>query len=151
MGTWQDNASRVMTLFEGSAVDVEDRTWQIMNHVLDEGHDDRYISHDFFNVQQTAGGLPDGVTFDDFLASVAGHVRPELEGSSFADDLSDDDVKTAALTFDDNIRRHISFLNGVVHQGAPGDVHVQLWNLILQSRSDDASIYACYRDFLVDA
>jgi hypothetical protein len=30
-------------------------------------------------------------------------------------------------------------------------VHVQLWNLILSSRGDDKSIYAVYRDFLVDA
>lgn len=65
--------------------------------------------------------------------------------------LSDDDFKLAALTFDDNIRRHISFLNGVVHQAAAGQVHTQLWNLILDSRSDDTSVYAVYRDFLVDA
>jgi hypothetical protein len=147
--TWQDQANRALTMFEGSSDDNEDRSWQIFNHVLDESNRDDYISHDFFNVQQTAGGLPDGVTFDDFVDMVAGHVRAELD--SFEDGLSDDDFKLAALTFDDVIRRHISFLNGVVHQAAAGQVHMQLWNLILNSRSDDTSIYAVYRDFLVDA
>jgi hypothetical protein len=35
------------------------------------------------------------------------------------------------MSFDTNIRHHITFLNGVVHQIAPGDVHLALWNLIL--------------------
>jgi hypothetical protein len=147
--SWQDQANRALTMFEGSSDDNEDRSWQIFNHVLDESNRDDYISHDFFNVQQTAGGLPDGVTFDDFVNMVVGHVRAELDG--FEDGLSDDDFKLAAFTFDDVIRRHISFLNGVVHQAASGQVHVQLWNLILSSRNDDRSIYAVYRDFLVDA
>jgi hypothetical protein len=38
-----------------------------------------------------------------------------------------------------------------VHQIAAGQVHLALWQLILDSRSDDRSIYACYRDFLVDS
>ena len=147
--TWQDQANRALTMFEGSSDPNEDRSWQIFNHVLDESNRDDYISHDFFNVQQTAGGLPDGTTFDDFVALVAGHVRAELD--TFDDGLSDDDFTLAALTFDDSIRRHISFLNGVVHQAAAGDVHKQLWELILSSRGDDTSIYAVYRDFLVDA
>ena len=147
--SWQDQANRALTMFEGSSDDNEDRSRQIFNHVLDESNRDDYISHDFFNVQQTAGGLPDGVTFDDFVQMVAGHVRAELD--AFEDDLSDDDFKLAALTFDDVIRQHITFLNGVVHQAAAGQVHVQVWNLILNSRSDDTSIYAVYRDFLVDA
>ena len=82
---------------------------------------------------------------------VSGHVRDELEGSGFGDDLSDDDFQVAMLTFDDSIRRHIRFLNGVVHQGAPGEVHRSLWDLILSARNDDSSIYSCYRQFLVDA
>lgn len=146
---WQDQANRALTMFEGSTDDHEDHSWQIFNHVLDESNRDDYISHDFFNVRQTAGGLPEGVTFDDFVSMVAGHVRAELD--TFEDNLSDDDFKLAALTFDDTIRRHIAFLNGVVHQAAAGEVHVALWNLILSSRSDDTSIYAVYRDFLVDA
>jgi hypothetical protein len=147
--TWQDQANRALTMFEGSSDDNEDRSWQIFNHVLDETNRDDYISHDFFNVQQTAGGLPDGVTFDDFVNLVAGHVRAEAD--TFDEDLGDDDFRTAALSFDAVIRRHIDFLNGVVHQAGAGVVHVALWNLILSERADDTSIYACYRDYLVDA
>jgi hypothetical protein len=54
-------------------------------------------------------GLPDGVTFEDFVNMVAGHVGAEL--GTFEDDLNDDDFKLAALTFNDCIRRHINFLD----------------------------------------
>jgi hypothetical protein len=145
MATWQDRAQRGLTLFEGAANDEGDRTWQIFNHILDESHLDEYISSDFFNVQQTAGGLPASVSFELFLAEVLGNVRRALEGSSFDEELSDDDFRTAALTFDDVIRLHIRFLNGVVHQAAPGVVHRRLWNLILSSRNDSNSIYSCYK------
>ncbi len=151
MATWQDRAQRGLSLFEGTGSEEGDRTWQICNHVLDESNLDDYISRDFFNVQQTAGGLPEGVSFEQFLSMICGHVRSELEGSSFDEALGDDDFQAAILTFDDNIRRHIRFLNGVVHQGAPGDVHRNLWDLILSAREDNSSIYSCYRDFLVDA
>lgn len=73
------------------------------------------------------------------------HGRAEL--GTFEDDLNDDDFKLAALTFNDSIRRHINFLDGVVHQAAPGEVLLRLWNLILDSRSDDTSIYALYCSF----
>ncbi|HZO90834.1 MAG TPA: hypothetical protein VFB38_21080 [Chthonomonadaceae bacterium] len=151
MASWQDRAQRGLTLFEGSGSDEGDRTFQILNHVLDESNRDDYISKDFFNVQQTAGGLPETLSFEQFLAMISGHIRSELEGSSFDEGLSDDDFRTAALAFDDNIRRHIRFLNGVVHQAAPGEVHRRLWDLILSARNDSSSIYTCYRDFLVDA
>ena len=147
--SWQDQANRALTIFQGSTDDQEAHSWQVFNHVLDDSNRDDYISHDFFNVEQTAGGLPDGVTFDDFVNLVAGHVRDELD--TFENDLSDDDFKLAALTFDDNIRHHITFLNGVVQKAGAGQVHMALWNLILNSRNDDTSIYAVYRDFLVDA
>ena len=85
------------------------------------------------------------------LAAVTGHVRTELNSSSFAEDLDDNDFRTAALTFDDSIRKHIRFLNGIVHQSPPGRVHRDLWELILRARNDPKSIYSCYRDYLVDA
>jgi hypothetical protein len=151
MTTWQDRAQRGLTLLEGSGSGEGDRTWQIFNHILEESNRDDYISRDFFNVQQTAGGLPEGVSFEQFLSMISGHVRSELEGSSFDEGLGDDDFRTAALTFDDNIRRHIRFLNGVVHQGAPGEVHRSLWDMILSARSDESSVYYCYKEFLVDA
>ncbi len=151
MATWQARAQRGLTLFEGSGSDEGDRTWQIFNHILDESNRDDYISRDFFNVQQTAGGLPEGVSFEQFVSMISGHVRSELEGSSFDESLGDDDFRVAALAFDDNIRRHIRFLNGVVHQAAPGEVHRSLWDLILGARNESNSIYSCYREYLVDA
>lgn len=151
MSTWQDRAQRGLTLFEGAGSEEGDRTWQILNHILDENNLDEYISRDFFNVQQTAGGLPATMSFEQFVAMISGHVRAELEGSSFDDDLGDDDFRTAALTFDDNIRRHIRFLNGVVHQAAPGEVHLGLWEGILRARGESNSVYSCYRELLVDA
>ena len=151
MANWIDRAERGLTLFEGTDSDEGDRTWQILNHILDEGNRDDYISADFFNVQQTAGGLPPDLSFEKFVSAIAGHVRNQLEGSSFDNDVGDDEFKSALLTFDDVIRRHIRFLNGVVHQAAVGDVHRGLWDLILEARSDNRSIYSCYRNFLVDA
>lgn len=151
MATWQDRANRGLVLFEASASEEGDRTFQIFNHVLDENNFDDFISKDFFNVQQTAGGLPPGVSFDAFLAAVAARVRVQLESGSFDEGLGDDDFKTAALSFDDVIRQHIRFLNGVVHQGAPGQVHVNLWNFILAARDEPRSLYTIYKDFLVDA
>ena len=151
MSVWQDRASRGLTMFEGSSDDAGDRTWQIFNHVLDEANSDDYISKDFYNVQQTAGGLPPSMSFEQFLVAIAGHVRTSLSSSSFDEELGDDDFRIACLAFDDVIRRHITFLNGIVHQAAPGEVHLKLWSFILQSRSNDRSIYSIYRDYLVDA
>lgn len=156
MSDWHDVANRGLSLLSDNSSDEARRTVRILNHVLDESNSDMYISKDFFNVQQTAGGLPPGVTMDQFVELIAGHVRgtgdndPGLGGSGFDESLPDDDVRGALLTFDDTIRRHIRFLNGVVHQAAPGDVHVALFNLILAALDDPNSIYGdCYRDFIV--
>lgn len=151
MATWQDRANRALVLFEASNNDEGDRSFQIFNHILDENNFDDFISKDFFNVQQTAGGLPSGMSFDTFLAAIAGRVRTQLESSSFDENLGDEDFRTAALSFDDVIRQHIRFLNGVVHQGAPGIVHVNLWNFILAARSEPRSVYTIYKEFLADA
>jgi hypothetical protein len=146
---WRERANRALAILEGSGDDAGDRSWQIFNHILDDNNRDDYVSRDFYNVQQVAGGLPEGVSFDDFLGMVAGHIRAELEGEGFAD-LDDVGFRAAVLTFDETIRRHIRFLNGVVHQGAPGEAHVQLWEWILAQRGDDQSVYSCYRNYLVD-
>jgi hypothetical protein len=151
MADWKDAAHRGLTLLSTDASDASGRTQSLLTHVLDEGNRDDYISKDFFNVQQTAGGLPPDVTMQQFVDAVSGHVRDELTMSNFAADMPDDDFKTAMMTFDDSITRHIRFLNGVVHQIAPGDVHRALWQRILDARGDDHSVYACYRDYLVDA
>ncbi|HJU09602.1 MAG TPA: hypothetical protein VJ728_01935 [Candidatus Binataceae bacterium] len=151
MADWQESAKRALSLLQGDSSDEGARTTRIINHVLDENHSDGYISKDFYNVQQTAGGLPDGVTMDQFIAAITGHIREDLGKSNFDPEMSDDDFRTALMSFDANIRRHIVFLNGVVHQIAPGEVHLALWKLILDSRSDPNSIYSCYTDYLVDA
>lgn len=151
MSDWHDSANRALTLLDGDSSAEAGRTRCMINHVLDESLDDSYISKDFYNVQQTAGGLPPTVTMDQFLGMITGHVREGLGMSNFDPGMSDDDFRTALMSFDSNIRQHITFLNGTVHQAAPGDVHVALWNRILASRSDSNSIYTCYADYLVDA
>ncbi len=156
MSDWHDVARRGLSLLDGDSSDEATRTVCILNHILDESKSDWYLSRDFFNVQQTAGGLPSTVTMDQFLSGITGHVRgvgdsdPGLGGSSFDQSLPDDDVRSALLTFDNVIRQHVGFLNGVVHQIAPGDVHVALWNLILSAHDDPSSIYGdCYKDYIV--
>ena len=152
MADWHDAANRVLTLLQSDSSDARGtRTTCIINHVLDENNLDSYISKDFFNVQQTAGGLPDTVTMQQFIDAITGHVRDDLGMSNFDPGMSDDDFRTALMSIESNIVHHIEFLNGVVHQIAAGQVHLALWQLILDSRSDDRSIYACYRDFLVDS
>jgi hypothetical protein len=64
MADWHDTAKRALSILDGDTSDAGVRTVNIVNHVLDENNCDDYISKDFFNVQQTAGGLPDTVTMD---------------------------------------------------------------------------------------
>jgi len=149
--SWQDRAQRGLRVLADSDGDIATRTTTILNHILDESNSDLYISHDFFNIEQVTAGLPEGLTFDEFVAVVAGHVRNDLGGSNFGADVSDGEFRAAVLNFDDVIRRHIRFLNGVVHQAGVGQAHLALWDLILTARNDEASIYACYRDYLVGA
>lgn len=78
MVDWHQTASRALTLLDGDTSDAGVRTRNIVNHVLDKSHRDDFISKDFFNVQQTAGGLPPGVTMSDFLTMITGHVRNSL-------------------------------------------------------------------------
>ena len=146
MADWHDTANRALALLDDS--DAAVRTKCMMTHILDEGHDDSFIS-DFFNVQQTAGGLPPNITTEQFIAMVSAHLREILGRDSF-DGLSDSDFTDSILGSDGSIRQIIGFLNGVVHQAAPGEAHLALWKFILDSRSDPNSIYHCYADFLVD-
>jgi hypothetical protein len=148
---WRDVAKRAIDFLQSDTSDAATRTKCMLNHILDDSHGDGYISKDFYNVKQTAGGLPPGMTMVQFLAAIMGRLRNGLTSSSFDPSLSDDDFRTALMSFDSNIRQHITFLNGTVHQAAPGKVHVALWNLILASRDDSNSLYKCYKDYLVDA
>jgi hypothetical protein len=150
--TWLTRAQRCVSL-----LDPNDGKQQIticlLNKILDSNVSDLYISKDFYNVQQTAGGLPPTMTFNDFVNRVAGHIREELMYDLYSPDRSDDDVRQSLLgigKWDSNIQYHFRFLNGIVHQIAPGEVHVALYNFILDAVGDDNSIYSCYRDILVD-
>jgi hypothetical protein len=158
MSDWHDVANRGVALLSGDSSQEAVRTVSILQHILNESNSDGYISCDFYTVQQTAGGLDpaSGLTIDDFIQKMMGHVRQGdaigglgLTGSSFDSTVSDDDLKTALLTFDATIRQHITFLNGVVHQIAPGEVHLALWNWILAAREDPTTLYGdCYHDYL---
>lgn len=151
---WRPRAKRGLSLLQSDTSDEATRTTCMLNHILDDSHGDSYIG-DYYNVQQTAGGLPPNVTLDQFIAGVSTHIRQSLAvtgaTASFGEQVSDSDFKAAVLGFDVNIRKIITFLNGVVHQIAPGDVHVALWKFILDSRKDPNSLYKCYKDYLVDA
>jgi hypothetical protein len=148
---WRARAKRALTVLQNDSSGEATRTKCMFNHILEESHSDSYVSKDFYNVQQTAGGLPASMSMEQFLAAITGHIRAELASSSFGSAETDSVFRDSVLTFDSNIRRHITFLNGVVHQAAPGKVHLALWKLILDSRSDSNSIYKCYADYLVDA
>jgi hypothetical protein len=151
---WRPRARRGLTLLQSDTSPEASRTTCMLNHILDDSHGDSYIG-DYFNVQQTAGGLPPNVTMEKFIAGVSTHIRGSLAAtgatSSFGEQVSDSDFKAAVLGFDVNIRKIITFLNGVVHQIAPGEVHLALWKFILDARSDPNSLYKCYKDYLVDA
>lgn len=151
---WHPRARRGLSLLQNDTSDEATRTKCMLNHILDDSHNDSFIS-DYYNVQQTAGGLPPNVTMDQFITGVSTRIRDRLGVSgptaSFGEQVSDDDFKSGVLGFDANIRKIITFLNGVVHQIAPGDVHVALWKFILDSRNDSNSVYKCYKDYLVDA
>ncbi len=146
MGDWQVAANRGLSLLANDGSDASTRTQCILNKVLGGGNDS-YIG-DKYNVQQTAGGLPDGTSLESFIAAVSYHVRDMLAGSSFDDSVSDDDFRSAVMTFDQVIRDIIVFLNGVVHQIAPGDAQVGLWNYILSAKNDSSSLYSCYSDYI---
>ena len=148
---WRVRAKRALTVLQNDSSGEATRTKCMFNHILEESHSDSYISKDFYNVQQTAGGLPASMSMEQFLAAITGHIRAELASRSFDSAETDSVFRDSILTFDSNIRHHITFLNGVVHQAAPGKVHLALWKLILDSRSDSNSIYECYADYLVDA
>jgi hypothetical protein len=83
MADWKATAARGLTLLDGDTSDAAVRTRAIISHILDESLHDDYISKDFFYVQQTAGGLPDGVSMSQFLDMITGHVRDDFSSSSF--------------------------------------------------------------------
>jgi hypothetical protein len=149
MAQWKKAAARAKSLLGEGTSNEGRRTLLLINHIEDESHDDGYISKDFFNVQQTAGGLTESVSMEQYLGLITGHIREDLGGDAFDDAMTDEDFRTALFAIDASIRRHIVFLNGVTHQAAAGEVHLALWQRILDARSDEQSVYSCYRDYLI--
>lgn len=131
----------------------------MLTKILDAGTRDDFLN-DYFNIQQTAGGLPDNVPFEQFLAQVSAHLRDTMNiqptmtdedgNTTVTPEPDDDGLRQMMLAPDHTIVQIFGFLNGTVHQAAPGVVHTRLWNYVLDSMKDDSSIYACYRDTFID-
>jgi hypothetical protein len=78
---WRQRARRGLTLLQSDTSPDASRTTCMLNHILDDSHSDSYIS-DYFNVQQTAGGLPPDVSIEQFIAGVSTHIRENLATTS---------------------------------------------------------------------
>jgi hypothetical protein len=155
---WQTRVQRGLALLDSSQPD-QARTLCMLNKILDTSTRDDFLN-DYFNIQQTAGGLPDSFPFDQFREQVSAHLRQVLniqptmtdnDGNTTAMPEPDDDgLRMQLLAPDHTLVQIFGFLNGTVHQAAPGVVHIGLWNYVLDSTKDDRSIYSCYRDIFVD-
>jgi hypothetical protein len=155
---WQQRVRRALTLLDSSQPD-QARTICMFNKVLDTNTDDSVVS-DYYNIQQTAGGLPDGVSFETFLGQVSIHMREMLNKQvtltdeqgqvTVAPDDDDGPFRDLMLGPDHQIVQIFGLVNATVHQAAPGDVHIKLYNFILDSLKNDRSLYSCYRDIFVD-
>ena len=155
---WQQRVRRGLGLLDASQPD-QARTICMLNKVLDTGNNDDYVS-DYYTIQQTAGGLPDGVSFDQMLGQVSTHIRQDLNTqrtltdengqTTVSPDPDDDGFREWMLGADHQIVKIFGLVNATVHQAAPGDFHIKLYNFILDSLKNDRSLYSCYRDIFVD-
>jgi hypothetical protein len=146
-GDWRETADRALGLLDGSD---DARTICMLKKIKDDGTDDRFVS-DYYNVQQTAGGLPEDVSFDSFVDMISSKLRDQLgKDSLYPSDISDDDLRSGVRTYDNVIRRIFGFLNANVHQAGAGEAHKQLWNYILDQTKVSSSLYSCYSDTFID-
>jgi hypothetical protein len=143
---YRETANRAIDLLDASD---DSRTICMLQKVQAEGTDDRYVA-DLYNVKQTAGGLPEGVSFETFLNGVSYRLREQLGKDSLYKDASDDDVRSGVRTYDNVIRQVFTYLNANVHQAAAGEVHKELWNHILDQTKNSSSLYSCYSGTFVD-
>jgi hypothetical protein len=141
-----ETANRAIKLLDESE---DSRTICMLKKVQEQGTDDRYVA-DFYNIKQTAGGLPADVSFESFLNSVSYRLRDQLGKDSLYGDVSDDEVKANVRTYDSVIRQIFNYLNANVHQAAAGEVHKELWNHILDQTKVSSSLYSCYSGTFVD-
>jgi len=144
---YTETANRAIKLLDPAD---DSRTICMLKKVQEEGTDDRYVA-DYYNVKQTAGGLPEGVSFEKFLNGISFHMRDQLgKDGVYGSDASDDDVKNGVRTFDTVIRQIFDYLNANVHQAAAGEAHKELWNYILDQTKVSSSLYSCYSSTFVD-
>ncbi|HZS41813.1 MAG TPA: hypothetical protein VFF06_33520 [Polyangia bacterium] len=155
---WQQRVNRALALLDSSQPD-QARTICMFNKVLDTSNNDDYVS-DYYTIQQTAGGLPDGVSFERLLGQVSTNIRTDLNTQrTFTDESGnvtvspepgDDDFREWMLGADHQIVKIFGLVNATVHQAAPGDFHIKLYNYILDSLKNSRSLYSCYGDIFVD-
>jgi hypothetical protein len=143
---YTETANRAIKLLDASE---DSRTICMLKKVQEDGTDDRFVA-DFYNIKQTAGGLPEGVSFETFLNGVSNRLREQLGKDSLYGDVSDDDLKSGVRTYDSVIRQIFHYLNANVHQAAPGEAHKELWNYILDHTKVSSSLYSCYSGTFID-
>ena len=155
---WRQRIARGIPLLDASQPD-QARTICMLNKILDTSTRDDFLN-DYYNIQQVAGGLPDGVSIDTFREQVSAHLRATMNiQPTYTDE--DGNVTTSPEPDDEGLRQmmvapdHVivqifGFLNANVAQAGAGQVHIALWNYVLDSMKDDNSIYSCYRDVFVD-
>jgi len=143
---WKVNAERAKKLLGDS--DVDKRTKCMGDVALRDGTDDR-VANDFWNIQQTAGGLPEHLSFEKFVELVSLKYREYL-GKDMWTDLSDEEFVDGLRPLDGNTLKVFDFLNGTVHQAGAGNAHRCLWNYILFGTHDSDSMYSCYSEVFVD-
>jgi len=142
---WRSTADRALDLLDSGK---DARTICMLKKAKEDGTDDRYVA-DYYNIQQAAGGLPENVSFEQFLNGVSYKLREQLGKDSY-DGLSDDELTEAVRTYDGVIFRIFRFLNSNVHQAAAGEVHKALYNYILDNTKNSSTLYSCYKETFVD-
>ncbi|HEV8632061.1 MAG TPA: hypothetical protein VGV61_17230 [Thermoanaerobaculia bacterium] len=145
---WRETADRAISLLDSSD-DADARIICMLNKVKDDATDDRYIS-DYYNVQQTAGGLPENVTFERFVEMASTHTRDWLSKDGLWKDMTDDEIRSGIRSMDAVILKIFGFLNANVHQAGAGNLHVALWNYILDNGKNASSLYSCYSGTFID-
>ncbi len=143
---WRDTVNRAIPLLDSSN---DSRTICMLEKIKEDGADDRFVA-DYFNVQQTAGGLPDGVSFGDFVNMISNKLRDQLGKDSLYGNVTDDELASGVRTYDNVIYKIFKFVNANVHQAGAGEVHKQLYGYILDNTKNSSTLYSCYSSTFVD-
>src|SRR5271165_3715829 len=124
---WRQRIQRGLPLLDSSQPD-QARTICMLSKILDDSARDDFLN-DYYNIQQTAGGLPDTVPFEQFLGQVSAHLRDVMNvqptmtdedgNTTVMPEPDDDGLRQMMLAPDHMIVQIFGFLNGTVHQAAP--------------------------------